>query len=119
MALTYTELAAARRLARLTAAREKAEHAAARLEQAAENARQALLTHEEGTPELAGALTRASREVRVARRDIADAAVELRSWLAVARRRDDQAAIAEGEKLEGILAGLAIVETQIDALIDT
>ena len=55
----------------------------------------------------------------MARRDIADAAVELRSWLAVARRRDDQAAIAEGEKLERILAGLAIVETQIDALIDT
>ena len=30
-----------------------------------------------------------------------------------------RAAIAEGEKLEGIIAGLAIVEAQIDALIDT
>ena len=61
----------------------------------------------------------ASREGGGARRDIADAAVELRSWMAVARRRDDRAAIAEGEKLEGIIAGLAIVEAQIDALIDT
>ncbi len=43
------------------------EAAAARIEQAADDARYAVLTHDEGTPELERALTRANREVAAAR----------------------------------------------------
>lgn len=119
MALTYTEATAARRLELLTAARQKALAAAARLDQAAENARQALLTHDEGTPELVDALTRANREVLAARRDIDQATEALRVWGAVARRREDQAAIHTGEELDRILSELAHIQTQIDTLFET